>query len=272
MKRFDGHVSTLQGALQERPEVLRAVGVNLPVNVRLRVIDDVVGVVGRESLIREVGVGVDGRSGFDVLPDVWLHLSLLKAVQPLQPDAALALLRVPLQQPHDGDLTDHRAALSQIEPLPFARVHVAGFAADEGFVDFDGAAELVEGLRLNRHPEPVQHEPCGFLGNAQVAGDFVAADAVLAVHEQPHRGQPLGERNRAILENAADLDGELFPAVFALPDPAGLHERAINRFAVRAADAIRPAEGRDELSRHVHVREIGDRAEQGVWGVFWNHT
>ena len=40
-------------------------------------------------------------------------------------------------------------------------VHVPGLAADEGFVYFDLAAELVEALALHREANPVEHEPRG---------------------------------------------------------------------------------------------------------------
>jgi hypothetical protein len=80
-------------------------------------------------------------------------------------------------------------------------VHVADLAADERFVSLDLAVHLVERLGVNGHPQTVQHEPRGFLGDAQIAGQFVAADAVLAVDEHPHGGQPLREGNRGILED-----------------------------------------------------------------------
>lgn len=44
MERFHGHIGALQRALQEAPEVLAAVRVNLPVYVRLGVVNDVVNV------------------------------------------------------------------------------------------------------------------------------------------------------------------------------------------------------------------------------------
>jgi len=40
--RIDGHVGTLDGALARAPEVLIAVGVDVPIYVRYRVIDGVV--------------------------------------------------------------------------------------------------------------------------------------------------------------------------------------------------------------------------------------
>src|SRR5207248_2379234 len=115
-----------------------------------------------------------------------------------------------------------------------------------GFVHFDVSAHLVKRTALNRQSEPVHHEPRGFLGDAKIAGDLVAADAVLAVDEHPHRGQPLRERDRAVLEDAADLDGELLPATLALPDAPGGHVGALLALTVRAFDTAWPAQTRDE--------------------------
>src|SRR5712691_2909854 len=112
----------------------------------------------------------------------------------------------------------------------------------------------------------MQHEPCGLLSDAEITRDFVAADAVLAVDEHPHRGQPLVETDRAVLENAADLDGELFLAASALPDLASAHP--VGRVRARTApwtfDAVGPAQQGDEGDAGFDVGEVSDRAEQGV--------
>jgi hypothetical protein len=41
MERFDAHVGALDRPLQERPEVLAAVGMHVPVNVALGMVDNV---------------------------------------------------------------------------------------------------------------------------------------------------------------------------------------------------------------------------------------
>jgi len=40
--------------------------------------------------------------------------------------------------------------LRDAEPFPFRRVHIASLAADEGFVNFDFAAELFPRVRPRR--------------------------------------------------------------------------------------------------------------------------
>ena len=54
-----------------------------------------------------------------------------------------------------------------------------------------------------------------FLGDAEIAADFVAGNTVLAVHEQPHCSEPLVQTERRILKDSSDLDGELRLGVLA---------------------------------------------------------
>src|SRR3981081_2117668 len=50
---------------------------------------------------------------------------------------------------------------------PLVRVHIAGFASDEGFVSLHFTTEHAAGLIvLHRKPCTLQHEPCGLLGYA----------------------------------------------------------------------------------------------------------
>lgn len=101
-------------------------------------------------------------------------------------------------------------------------MHVLGLAAHVGGVGFAGTVELVDALNLHRGPNPVQHEPSGGLGDANVAGDFVAAHSVLAVGDQPDGQEPFVERNLARLKHGAQAAAELLPAVFAAEHPASL--------------------------------------------------
>ena len=66
-------------------------------------------------------------------------------------------------------------AVLSLPPVPvilrraFASVHIAGFAADEGFVRFDFARELARAAISQSEADTVIHEPCGLLGDADVA-------------------------------------------------------------------------------------------------------
>ena len=92
-------------------------------------------------------------------------------------------------------------------------------AADVGLVDLDLAGDLVEAPGLHGEPDAVQHEPCRLLRDAERAAEFVGADPVLAVGDEPDGGEPLVEAERRVLEDRPDLDGVLLLAGLALPEP-----------------------------------------------------
>jgi len=131
VERLDRYVGALDGTLQETPEVLQAVGVNMSVNVRLGVIDDAVdlstlfhAVVGTER------VSVEGGASFNVLADDLLKLVLLAVYDDLSAD--LAPLTVAREQAHHGNLADHRTRLRNTKTTTLGHVHVARLATEKG--------------------------------------------------------------------------------------------------------------------------------------------
>jgi len=64
-----------------------------------------------------------------------------------------------------------------------------------------------------READAVIDEPCGFLSDADSAVNFVGTDAVLAVHNLPHRHQPIVQADRRLFENSASLQRELATVV-----------------------------------------------------------
>src|SRR5258708_38864167 len=78
VKGFHANVSSLEAALEKTPEVFETVGVNLPVNVPFRVVNDLVlEPLLLESLIGHESIGVDRASRFDVSADIGLEQVLL---------------------------------------------------------------------------------------------------------------------------------------------------------------------------------------------------
>ena len=89
-------------------------------------------------------------------------------------------------------------------------VFIALFPADEAFVDFDDAAQLVKVIaRAARLAETLQHEPSGLLGNANLFAELQAGDAFPCGYEQVHGVEPLVQGNVAALEDRACTDGEI---------------------------------------------------------------
>src|SRR2546425_12964395 len=104
---------------------------------------------------------------------------------------------------------------------------------------------------MQSESNPMHHEPSGFLGHAEIATDFVTADAVLAVHEKPHGGKPFVQADRRVFENCRGLQREagLIMLAVALPDARVFKIGYMLRTTVRAAhDAIWPAQFHHELA------------------------
>jgi hypothetical protein len=154
--------------------------------------------------------------------------------------------------------------------LPLVNVHVSRLTADEGFVNFDFTVQLApEEFILQSQANPMQHEPSGFLSDAQITRNLATADSVLAVGKQPHCREPLVQTERRILADSSDLDGELASRMMArtLPSAASAIEGAdILRPTSRANDnPIRPAADGQILNANVGVREVLDGFLQALW-------
>jgi hypothetical protein len=101
-----------------------------------------------------------------------------------------------------------------------ADVHIACLAPDEGFVGFDMTRQFVSRGHSERAPNPVIHEPSGFLRDGASACNLVAADAVLAVHYLPHGEKPLAQTEWRVLKDSARLGSELSQSVISATLPA----------------------------------------------------
>ena len=106
----------------------------------------------------------------------------------------------------------------------------------------------------------MEHEPSGFLSDTQGAVNLIARHAVLAVGDHPHSHEPAFEGNGAVLEDGADLDGELAFLVpgLALPDPALRDVGHVYAPAFGAGNAVRPATGHEVGNAVVGVLEEDD--------------
>lgn len=145
-----------------------------------------------------------------------------------------------------------------------ARVHIASLAADEGFIHFNlcaPPAEFYKGLRLHRKANPLQHEPCAFLSDAEGAMHLVTTDSIFCVHQKPHGGKPLLQRDWRVLKNRTHLEGELLFWVVAV---AAIHSRffEIGHFLAAAIgtadDTVRPADFDHESAAILVISEVLD--------------
>jgi len=262
MKRFDRHIRARDAALEERPEILKAVGVYAAIHVLHGMIDNLVRVVGSESFIGKQSIGVESRASFDMLADFALQCSLLA----IRYDGG-ANLSATLQDAHDSSLV--LRARSSNPALALTQVHVSRLATNEGFVYFDLAAEFAaEKIVLDSKPKALQHEPCRLLCDSQSTVNLHAGNTVLAIDQQPESSHPLIESKRRVLENRTQFQGELLLAVVAKPDAAGLDERVLCPIATWANNLpIWPAEFLCVLESAVRIREVNDGFLESVRGV-----
>src|SRR5262249_44287802 len=148
-----------------------------------------------------------------------------------------------------------------------AGVHVARFATDIGFVHFHVPVDLASVLGLQRETQARQHEPRGFLGYAKGARQFVAADAVLAVGEQPEGREPLLQTDGGVFEDGPDLEGELRAGMLrvALVAPLSLQIGDVVGPAGRAGyRAVGPPDSFDGLAAIAVIRKEQNRFAEGL--------
>src|SRR5664280_1642403 len=118
MEWFNANVASRDAALQQALEVVESVGVNLPVNVFLGMVNDLVSVVLSQPIVRLESIGVEGRTNFDVLFDTGLQ-----GVSFAVCDNHSANLAATFQcTKHDGLVF---SASTSDAALPFVEMHVA---------------------------------------------------------------------------------------------------------------------------------------------------
>src|SRR5713226_3952154 len=132
-------------------------------------------VVVVQTFVRLQFVGKDRGASFYVLTHVSLKVYLLARYR-----RSHAYLATTLDHA-EGDRLVLWSATMNVLP-PFRGVHVARFAANEGFVHFDLATKEAATF-LHRKTDSVTHEPRCFLSDAKVASDLIATNAVLTVDD-----------------------------------------------------------------------------------------
>jgi hypothetical protein len=258
---LDADVCAVQPALEQAPEVLHRIGVNVAVDVLNSVIDDGVPIVIGQTIVRKQFVTEDRGASLNALADLALQFALLARLNVLHYDFAAAF-----NHSENNLFADWSATLNHLRSL--ALVHIAGFCADESFIDFHFASELVKTLILHGQPNAMEHEPRRLLRDAKPAMNLVTRDTVLAGNNQPCRREPLLKRDRRVLENGPGLERERGALMLRVTLPhAGLGEpRDVIRTAARAGyNAIRPAKFNHKLAAVLEIGEVQNRVPECVW-------
>ena len=181
-------------------------------------------------------------------------------------DSAVPVPAVALEQSDDGNFARHAGPLDGASLAGL--VHVSRFTADEGLIDFDFAAKrATRVVVLHGQPNAMEHEPRGFLRDADGAGDFMATDAVPAVGDEPDGWEPLVQTKRGVLEDGPGLQRELSLRVagLALPPWLRLVEVDLVASADGAGNPLGPASGHHVLQAVLPVGEVADSLGERLW-------
>ena len=263
LPRHHADVRPVDSPLEQRPEVFHPVGVNVATDVLAGMVNRLVDVVARQAFVGFEGVRIHRRSLRDDTADV-RHESLPLRVADNSSNHATATLQHAL-----NNRLPHRATAFDAGG-PCELVHVLGLAANESFVSLASAGHLQERTVLHRQADAVKHVPSRLLSDPKVSGEFVTADAVLAIRGTPHSDEPLVQAERGILENRPDLVTELLSAVAS---PASQHSSGLQFTDVVATTfgagdlAFRPLDLFHVLVAEINVREVFDGINQGLRGV-----
>jgi hypothetical protein len=271
MKGFHAHVGTFDSALQQAPEVFESVGVNLPVNVFLGMVNHMMlEILVFQSLIGKQRIGVNRAASLDVMANLSLKVMLAASG-----NHHCANFSATFHDAEHGSLILHAAFGNHA--LVLVGVHESGSTTDEGFVYFylrTTATEFRTGIALHRKADSVEHEPCGLLSDAKSAGHFVRTHAILAVGNHPHCDKPLIERQCRIFKDGSNLHRKLTMSMdaLALPFPLILKEYCIFTATCRASHfAIRPAHFDHEGKAIIGICEVNDGLLKCLWLVHIFH-
>src|SRR6266849_2368393 len=240
VERLYGNVRTLQSALEQAPEILKAVCVDLPLDVAFRMVNRLVNeVLIVKALIGHESIGIDRALGCDMSTDFRLQMMLAASRDDVRVNLPAAF------QNADYWCLVFYSAFGN-DALASRRMHESSRTADESLVYFHfatGAAEFHKVLVMQGETNAVHHKPCGLLSDSERARDLIGTYSILSVHDEPNGNHPLVHPERRILEDSSDFDSKLFLASFTEPNAASRDKRVLRGIAARASNfACRPAQ------------------------------
>src|SRR5947208_4843328 len=215
MKRLYSNVGSTQAALQQRPEILYALHVNLSINVFLKMVHELMIVFRFQIVVTSELVSHNRRAALNEVSHGSMYGGILAISDDSRFDFPAALkcadnYSLAVSALHSDSVTESSA---------FALVHVSRFAADVSLINLNRpirSAEFAASLVLQCLANPVQHEPSRLLSYSDGTGDLVGANSVAAIGDHPNHNQPFFKRDRRVLKNGSDLRRELAFCVSAL--------------------------------------------------------
>jgi hypothetical protein len=267
MKRLDSDIGSTKAALQQRPEVLKAVRVDAAIDVPFRMIHNAMDEVVAHLVVTDCVIRIDFRAILDVFEqDVLQGLS-----RDVRHNFGADLAQIAIQDALHNRLTTVHSALLYEAQLAIL-VHILGEAADKRFIGFEFGIRSTQFRRraecpiVQRGAEPLKHEPCRLLRNAKRAVNLHTGNAVLAIDQHPKTSHPLVKSDRGILKDRIDLERELPIAATAEPQLARFDEVVRFRTATRAMHLpIRPAKAHGVIESPLRIGEVNDGLLESSW-------
>jgi len=140
-------------------------------------------------------------------------------------------------------------------------------SADERLVYLNGSHERSPLWRDHRSPQLVQQHPGGFVSTeSELPLELHGRDAGRRRRHQVSGPKPQSQWGSRAMKDGARGNGDLVPAVRALPEQAMLQLIGFGRTTAWASEAIRPARGKEVSATRLLVREtlleLKDRARE----------
>ena len=225
MERLYRDICSGQSPLEHCPKVLDTLSVNMTANVSFGMVDNLVSkvdaFVGVKLICNHGGIGVD------VILNNLMQDGPCTLSNHASADAATTL------QHANNDSLTLEAVWSDESLSALLGMHVLNLATNKGSIHLDNAGHGLGVIFLHGETNALEHEPRSLLCDMQIPVDFIAANAVLAVREHPHRTHPLIKSDGAVFHHGADFDGELLLASLAEPIAARRYERMFFRATPR---------------------------------------
>jgi hypothetical protein len=228
MRVRDAMVDASEPALEQSPEPLDGLGVNVAVDVDpLAVVDPTVGLARlAEMPVGLVFVRVDGRRGENPRPNEGPQRVRATVGDHRRGDAPTSLYRTGYLCLRFGESAN---VLPRLD-LPGARL-----PTDERLIHLDGARELGVAAIAQHGSDLLEHPPRRLVGDAQLSFELLGRDTASSLGHEEHSVEPQVKRRAGLVEDGPRRWVKVMPAGIAGVRRAGLHSmEAARRPALRA--------------------------------------
>ncbi len=220
-------------AFQNRPEAFDGVGVDQAIDVRLAVVDRLMGQQSLHAVISTVFVREQqGLAQIDVAP----HQS--REVREAQP-IGLPSLHLAFAFHHANHWRFARATATGSVIIVLV-IALARRAADIGFIHFNYAGKQ-RTVILHGLTDAVSDRPRSLNGQFQIPRKLAAGDALLGIQNQRDSQKPFLHRKPRVKEDRPDGNGKRLPAGVAVVTQLTLERVGVRRAAIPADRGFSPA-------------------------------